>query len=201
MNTLAVTAFFMLLIQPFNLFDVGSQMSFVAVASILLLQRMLYEMVLRISNPVLRYGWNITTLSIAAQIGVAPLILFYFSRFSVYFLLTNLWVIPLTWLIVAFSLPFLLSALFPWDWIHSLFGMLQEWMIMLMNKGVEWINQLPGAAWDDWNPSVWMIGLLYGAMASLCWAFRFRSKRAFVVALTSVAAVCLLELCQRIAWM
>ena len=196
MNTLAVTAFFMLLFQPFNLFDVGFQMSFVAVASILLLQRMFYDMLPRISNPVLRYGWEITTLSIAAQVGVAPLILFYFSRFSVYFLLTNLWVIPLTWLIVALSLPFLLSALLPWEWLHSVFALLLEWLIGLMNKGVEWLHLLPGAAWDNWSPSIWMVGLLYGAMGSLCWAFRFRSGRALVVALFSIAAICLLELCR-----
>ncbi len=196
MNTLAVTAFFMLLFQPFNLFDVGFQMSFVAVASILLLQRMFYDMLPRISNPVLRYGWEITTLSIVAQIGVAPLILFYFSRFSVYFLLTNLWVIPLTWLIVTLSLPFLLSALLPWEWLHSVFALLLEWLIGLMNKGVEWLHLLPGAAWDNWSPSIWMVGLLYGAMGSLCWAFRFKSGRALVVALFSIAAICLLELCR-----
>ena len=93
LNTLAATAFLMLLCKPVWLFDVGFQLSFSAVAAIVLVQPKLYAL-WKVDNRFLRYLWGLMTVSMAAQLGTAPLVIFYFSRFSTHFLLTNLWVIP-----------------------------------------------------------------------------------------------------------
>ena len=94
LNTLALTAFIMLAVHPFWLFDVGFQLSFSAVTAILLIYPRLFRL-LPIGNGVLKKVWALMCVSLAAQIGTAPLVLLYFSRFSTHFLLTNLLVIPL----------------------------------------------------------------------------------------------------------
>ena len=99
LNTLAVTAWLMLLCNPAGLFDVSFQLSFLAVASILLIQRPVYRL-FAVRNRVGKSVWGLMSVSIAAQIGTAPLVMFYFSRFSVHFLLTNLLVIPLITIIL-----------------------------------------------------------------------------------------------------
>ncbi|MDR1356062.1 MAG: ComEC/Rec2 family competence protein, partial [Tannerellaceae bacterium] len=99
-STLTVSAFCMLAYNPLYLYDIGFQLSYTAVASILYLQPSLSGL-LEIRNPVLRTPWECATLTLAAQAGVAFLCLFYFERFPVLFLFTN---IPLT-LIATLLIP------------------------------------------------------------------------------------------------
>ena len=89
MNTLSVAAFFMLLYNPFYLFDVGFQLSFVAVASIFLFYSMVLDCIV-VRNRLGRWLWGIMVLSFVAQLGTAPLVVYYFSNFSIYFLFTNI---------------------------------------------------------------------------------------------------------------
>lgn len=99
LNTLAIAAWMMLLVSPAWLFDIGYQLSFFAVASVLLIHRPLYRM-LPVKGWVGKYVWGLMSVSVAAQLGTAPLVMFYFSRFPVYFLLANLVVIPLVTIIL-----------------------------------------------------------------------------------------------------
>ena len=84
LNTLALTAFIMLAVHPFWLFDVGFQLSFSAVTAILLIYPRLFRL-LPIGNGVLKKVWALMCVSLAAQIGTAPLVLLYFSRFYTHF--------------------------------------------------------------------------------------------------------------------
>lgn len=93
--SVTLTAFLMLLHNPFYLFDISFQLSFVAVYSILLF----YPLLSGIRNPSNRfckYIWDTLALSIAAQLGTFPFILLYFGTFPTYFLLANLIVAPLS---------------------------------------------------------------------------------------------------------
>ena len=121
LNTLAMTAWLMLLCNPAGLFDVGFQLSFLAVASILLIQRPVYCL-FTVRNRVGKSVWGLMSVSIAAQIGTAPLVMFYFSRFSVHFLLTNLLVIPLITIILYAAIFMLLLTPFPWLQIWAVVG-------------------------------------------------------------------------------
>lgn len=96
LNTLSVAAVVILAGSPLYLYDVGFQMSFAAVLFIIIFYRPLLEVMPgRIRNiPIIKQIWQMTAVSVAAQIGVAPLIAFYFGRFSCYFLLTNMIVVP-----------------------------------------------------------------------------------------------------------
>jgi len=112
LNTWAAAGFLMLLFCPFWLMDIGFQLSFCAVAAILLIQPGLSRK-WEIDNRVGRYLWGLTTVSLAAQIGTLPLILFYFSRFPLWGLLANLLVVPMVSLWVWLAVGMLVLTPFP----------------------------------------------------------------------------------------
>jgi competence protein ComEC len=99
LNTLYLTAFFMLLYNPFSLFDVGFQLSFTSVLAILYLHPKAVVL-LDIKNKPLKYIWQMFTLSMVAQLATFPLCLYYFGTFPTYFFITNLLIVPLVSLIV-----------------------------------------------------------------------------------------------------
>ncbi|MEN6588192.1 MAG: ComEC/Rec2 family competence protein [Proteiniphilum sp.] len=98
-NTLAAAAFFILILHPFSLFDVSFQMSFGAVAAILCFQPKLQALYAP-KNRAVKYVWNLFTVSTAAQLGVFPLVLYYFGTFPTWFFITNLLVVPLIGIII-----------------------------------------------------------------------------------------------------
>ena len=119
LNALALAALLILMVSPHSLYDIGFQLSFAAVLAIVVVQPILERIVHRewlFAHPPLRWAWGLATVSVAAQLGVAPLIAYYFGRFSTWFLLTNFIVIPATtailWLAIgALLLPALGSVL------------------------------------------------------------------------------------------
>lgn len=80
LNTLSVAAFFMLLYNPFYLFDTGFQLSFLAVLSILFVYPVIFRC-WRVRHPVPRYIWGIVAVSLAAQLGTAPVVIYKFAYF------------------------------------------------------------------------------------------------------------------------
>ncbi|MBR1547406.1 MAG: ComEC/Rec2 family competence protein [Prevotella sp.] len=114
LNVLSFTAFCMLVVSPVSLYNAGFQMSFLAVAAILMFHPLINGIIpahIQQSHTVLRWLWGMTTVSLSAQIGVAPLIAFYFHRFSTYFLLSNFVVVPCAWLVLMGSLLFFATHL------------------------------------------------------------------------------------------
>lgn len=102
-NVLAFTTIVLLVLKPQSLFDIGFQMSFLAVLAILLFYPLFNSVFSErwlMEHRLVRWLWGMTALSLSAQIGVAPLIAFYFHRFSTYFLLSNFVVIPCAYLIL-----------------------------------------------------------------------------------------------------
>ncbi len=107
LNALSLAALIILIVSPYSLFDVGFQLSFAAVTAILVIQPYLERIVDRewlMRHPLWRWVWGLTTISIAAQLGVAPLIAYYFGSFPTWFLLTNFIVIPATTVILWISI-------------------------------------------------------------------------------------------------
>lgn len=145
LNTLAATAWIMLFFNPVWLFDVGFQLSFLAVASILLIHHPIYRL-FPVRNKVERYVWGLMSISIAAQVGTAPLVMLYFSRFSTHFLLTNLVVIPLvTAILYAAVLMLLLTPLLVFQLVVAE-GL--GFLLKTLNTFVRWVEKLPYASFD-----------------------------------------------------
>jgi competence protein ComEC len=101
-NVLFTSAFLLLAFTPGMLNDVSFQLSFAAVAGILLYQPILYDLAI-FRLKFLNRLWQLFTLTLAAQLATFPLTLYYFHQFPVYFWLTNMYVIPLVSLIVCIA--------------------------------------------------------------------------------------------------
>ena len=163
-NTLVFAAIVMLLFNPKSLFDVGFQLSFMAVLAILLfypLFESVWSQQFLFGHRLFRWLWTTLAVSCAAQIGVAPLIAYYFGRFSCYFLLTNLVVVPAATLILYLSLLVLL--------IPSL-AYLLIYIVDVLNQLLLWITMLPGASIEGLHPTllqVWMTYVIIGAVYGL----------------------------------
>lgn len=152
MNTLAATALFMLLACPGWVFDVGFQLSFCAVAAILLIYPSLYRR-LPPGNRMLKKIGALLAVSLVAQVGTAPLVLLYFSRFSTHFLLTNLLVIPLVSLIMYAAV--LMLAATPFPAIQGVLAMGVRWLVEALNGAVRWVERLPFSSVDGvWTDRV-----------------------------------------------
>ena len=152
LNTLAATAWVMLFVNPAWLFDVGFQLSFLAVLSILMIQKPVYQL-LPVKSRIGKYVWGLMSVSIAAQIGTAPLVMLYFSRFSTHFLLTNLVVIPLV--TVTLYAAVLMLLLTPLPAVQFVMAGAVRFLLKVLNDFVRWVEQLPYASLDG----IWLYRL------------------------------------------
>ena len=154
-NALAFTAIVMLMWNPVWLFDVGFQMSFMAVLAILLFVP-LFEDVFSaeylMEHRWIKRIWGLVTVSCSAQLGVAPLIAFYFGRFSTYFLLTNFIVIPAAMVILWLSIVVL---------VFPSLAYILLYIVDILNIALSRISAIPGASIDGLHPSVLQVVLVY----------------------------------------
>lgn len=141
-NTLAVSAFVLLCYNPFLLFDVGFLLSYVAVIGIVYIQPLLYER-FSFTNRIADYLWENTCVSVAAQIATFPLGLYYFHQFPNYFLLSNLFLIPISTIAMFAGLILLLTFKIPY--LNLLVSKILYWSIWLLNHGVMLTEKLPMA--------------------------------------------------------
>lgn len=189
LNTLAATAWFILLCNPAWLFDVGFQLSFVAVTSILLIQQPIYRL-FTIKSRIGKYVWGLMSVSIAAQLGTAPLVLFYFSRFSTHFLLTNLAVIPLVTIILYIAVFMLLLT--PISWIQTYVAEGVKKLLEILNLFVRWVEQLPYSSIDG----IWLYQLeVFGIYISLLLLFYYYMNRRYKNLITCLSFILLLATC------
>ncbi len=128
-NSLAGSAFFLLLINPNNLSEVGFQLSYSAVFGIVFLQPKFDKLVI-IKNKIPRFFWQLLTVSVAAQIATFPFTIYYFNQFPTYFWISNLFVIPvvmvlipLGFLLLIFSSVSIISAILSFCIHYLIFGM------------------------------------------------------------------------------
>jgi len=149
MNTLLVTAFVILFFRPLDLFSVSFQLSFAAVAGIILLEpkiRSLFPLPLKtdtIGFKTVNYFRTLLTISLAAQIFTLPLSLYYFSQTSNLFFVTNMIVIPLAFLLMVCALLLLILGWVPIA--GEVLATLTSKTAELMNHSVGWVEQLPHA--------------------------------------------------------
>ena len=159
LNVLGFTAIVMLLSNPMNLFDVGFQMSFIAVASILLFSHRIFVCLPTVRHRLLRWLWGLLSVSLAAQIGVAPLTAYYFGQVSCYFLFTNIIIVMLTTLIIYLSLAFFI---FLWlTPVASLLAQLLSVVAHVQNTVVQWISTCPGSVISNIHLHVVQVLLIY----------------------------------------
>lgn len=139
-NTLAASAFCLLIYDPFLITSVGFQLSYAAVAGIVCIHPWLYDR-LEFDSWFLNEAWKITSVTLAAQAATFPLGLFYFHQFPTYFLFSNLLVIPISFAVLVLGLFLLAIAAVPY--VNVATGWLLETSVKLLNGCVVIIDGLP----------------------------------------------------------
>lgn len=139
-NSIAASAFILLCVNPNNLLDLGFLLSYSAVIGIVTLQQPIYRL-LYVKNKLLDRAWEITAVALAAQLATLPFTLFYFQQFTTYFWLSNLFMTPISFLVVMGGMLLLLVSWIPF--VNVAFGYLVWGMIYVMNFVVAWIDRLP----------------------------------------------------------
>ena len=178
LNTLALAYIIMVLVNPFNIFDIGFQMSFLAVGSILLFYPLFFCLLSSHSN-IIRAIWGLFCVSLAAQIGTLPLIVFYFGRISCYSLITSFIAIPAATLILYLCvLLFILSPLTYISFLASPTEGLMQLVINVLTSITQFINtafrltsMLPGASIEHVHLSLLQLAILYVAILAGYFAF------------------------------
>lgn len=138
-HTLLVSVLLILLFEPSFLFDVGFQLSYIALFFIIWLQPLLSS-IWKPKYKVSKYIWDILTVSFAAQIGTLPLSIYYFHQFPSLFFITNLIIIPLLSIIMILGVLVMLLAAF--NMIPVFLSQLLEWSIYYLNKIINAIASL-----------------------------------------------------------
>jgi competence protein ComEC len=138
-HTLLVSMLLILLFEPSFLFDVGFQLSYVALFFILWLQPLLSQLWMP-KTVISKYFWDILTVSFAAQIGAFPLSIYYFHQFPGLFFVTNLVIIP--FLSIIMGLGVLVMVLAAFDAIPLFLVQFLEWSIFILNKIINSIASL-----------------------------------------------------------
>lgn len=172
MFSLSLAAFLMLLYQPLYLFDVSFQLSCIAVFFILLLMP-LFQDLFRGKNRIVRYVGNTVAISVAAQMGTMPFILYYFGSFPTYFLLANLVVTPLAICIIGAAIIAFLFSCF------SIVNTSAIWMLSFvtktMNNVMEFVQHLMGAQLTSVYFTAWQSLLLLLLLFSVIMLIHRRS--------------------------
>lgn len=135
-HTLLVSILLILLFKPSFLFDVGFQLSYLALFFILWLQPLLAT-IWTPKNKLTSYCWDIITVSFAAQLGTMPLSLYYFHQFPGLFFVTNLLILPLIGLIMAVGVLAVVIALF--TTLPHFLAKAVELLIALLNTIIHYI--------------------------------------------------------------
>ena len=170
-HSLFASLFILLTINPLLIFELGFQLSYLAVVGIVLFQPPIYNL-FKIKIKILNYFWNLASVSIAAQIATFPLTICYFGTFPNYFLIANLSVIALSFAVVVTGVSVLA---FSFSQLLSLYlGKLLTLEIKLMNQIIFWVENLPYSVTENININNLQMILLY---SFIIFIFIFYLKR------------------------
>jgi len=177
-NSLAASAFILLCYNPYFLWDVGFQLSYLAVLGIVLLQKHIFRACY------FRYGWmrkiwEMMSVTLAAQMGAFPICIYYFHQFPNLFLLTNMLAVPLSTIILFGEILLLILS-----WIPLLangLGMLLGWLVRIMNNAILYFDALPFSVWEPIYASVFSTWVLYALLIAIC-SYSIQKKRKVLIA-------------------
>jgi competence protein ComEC len=140
LNILAISAFFLLLYNPLFITEVGFQLSYVAVAGLIIFQPIVYKR-LHFKNKWADKLWLLCSFSLAAQIITFPLSAFYFHQFPAYFLVSNLFIIIPSAVIMYSGIAYLIFGSIPV--LGNVLGFVLEKSILFMDRVLAFIEHAP----------------------------------------------------------
>lgn len=185
-NTLAVSAFVLMLVNPLIIFEIGFQLSYAAVTAIVYFQPRIAAL-LPLKNKIMKYLWELFAVSVAAQIGTFVISIYYFNQFPVYFWISNYIVIPAAAALLYGALFFFLLSFIPY--VPGIIARIIETITLAMNAGVKSVEALPGALITNiWIDDLTMI-LLFTTVIIIGW---FSAQKQFRLLLSILAVFIML---------
>ncbi len=177
-NSLGIAAFILLLYDPFLIYSVGFQLSFIAVFGIVYLHPRLHRL-WEAPNKAIDYVWSITCVSIAAQIATFPLTTLYFHQFPTYFLVSNLVVIPASFAILIGGVAMLILGSI-WSFFGLYIGTIVFYMVWAVNECLLFLTHLPYPIFDWLYFDLKDTLLIYLFMIFMTVAFNIRGRAPFI---------------------
>ena len=156
-NVLFFSAFVLLIFNPLYLFDIGFQLSYLAMVGIFVFYGPIEKTII-VKNWLLNKIWQGTAIGFAAQLMTAPLSLYYFHQFPNYFVLTNIGMMAFSGLILGFGLG--LFAVAEVGFLAKIVGFLLWFILLLTIEFIEWVEGLPGAVAYGYSFSLLFVALL-----------------------------------------
>jgi len=187
LNILAISAFFLLVYDPFFITEVGFQLSYIAVSGLVVFQPIVYRW-LKFKNKWADKLWALCSVSIAAQVITFPISAFYFHQFPVYFLISNLFVFIPSALIMYSGILYLLLPQIPV--VSKSIAYVLEKTIIIMNKGLAVVEHTPYASINK----IWLTTAEYLLLYIIitCLFYFLYDKKLWLL---KVSMVCILLLC------
>lgn len=166
-NSLSVAGFFILLVDPLAIFDIGFQLSFLAMLGIFTVYPLL-ENVVQFKNYILNQAWQGTAIGLASQVFTVPISIYYFNQFPNYFLLTNFAVMLFSGIMLGLAIGLLAIGKI------SILSLPVGWFLALccsMLVGfIAFVEFLPGALAVGFSPSFsWVLLTYIFCFAALVW--------------------------------
>ncbi len=189
-NSLAASAFLLLVSDTSVISNVGFQLSYAAVLGIISFYQMIYEG-LDFSTRIGDMIWQVISVSLAAQTLTFPMSLFYFHQFPNYFLLANLLIIPITTLIIYNGILLLIFSKF--IIISKALGFCMLWLISISNSIVAFIEKLPGSYIESIHFSIPVLLLTYSLLIVIVIYFNKRDVFIFKIGLTFILLISLVQ--------
>ena len=186
-NSMAASAFFLLCYNPFLLWDVGFQLSYFAVLGIVISHPYIVKW-FYFKNRFINAIWQLSSVSLAAQLFTFPICMYYFHQLPLLFLLSNLIAIPLT--TIALWTCILLIIISPIDLLAVWIGKIVFGAIWLINHTVVFINSIPFSLWDNIGLNYPETIVLYGIVCGCLYWFIKKEKTAFKFALACTFILC-----------
>lgn len=185
-NTLAASAFLLLCTDPYLLFNVGFQLSYLAVLGIVYFQPLFYRQ-WYIENRAGDYLWKLLAVSLAAQLTTLPLSLYYFHQFPLYFWLSGLVVVPAAALILSSALGLFALHLVPF--LGAAVGKVLYGATWMVNALIFLIQEIPGGLIEGFWIGAGAVLLLYLFLLCMVLAIETRNFRCAMGALACLVLV------------
>jgi len=193
-NTMSFSALILLWWNPYIIMEVGFQLSYLAVLGIVILQRKIDTLIYS-RYKIIRWAWSLTAVSISAQLATFALGLLYFHQFPNWFLVSNLFVIPLSTVILYVSLAF-----FAFVWCPPIANVLiriSEWLTWVMNESMLFIDRIPYSITQGISITVLESYLIAGITVFMSYWFLWKKPKAIVPSLCCIAALCITQVSEK----
>jgi competence protein ComEC len=155
-NTLLLSAFLLLLYNPYLIKDVGFLLSYCAVFGIMYLYPILQKLYF-FENKILQTTWSGVIMSVSATVFTLPISLYFFHQFPIWFVFSNMIIIPISFLIMGAAALFLM--LLQSSFHQSHFSIYHKWFNFCI---MMWFAQLTD------NPNYGFIDFISFSKTDFC---------------------------------